>query len=170
MAPGWPAPAFLLSQRKSPARPGRSALARKSESALTGAPASSQGGAVEPRESELVFTKDGLKPEDRHCARALRKCADRALARWRVADNPVLKNYPAFSTEEGVVNAKQEKFLPTWVLKNSAGEPVAIPPEGKAFERDVWTGKTPLAERNRLALVRDVDSADSSPSRRGRKR
>ena len=109
---------------------------------------------IEPREGEIVFMKDGLKSKDWYCARILRKYVDRLHIHWFICNSAPLKSYSSAASGSRTANMEQAKFLPAWILKN--GEPVTVPPVGTAAERDMWTGKIPLTEWDRLALVRNV--------------
>ena len=98
--------------------------------------------------------KDGLRSKDWYCARILRKYVDRLRVHWFICNSPPLDTFSSASTSSKAANLKQAKFLPAWILKD--GHPITAPPVGKAVERDMWTGKIPLNEWDRLALVRNV--------------
>ena len=100
--------------------------------------------------------KDGLESKTWYCARILRKYADRIHVHWFITDTPPTESYKTATKAAREARLRAARFLPTWVLKNSSGEPVTKPPTGSAYERDMWTGKIPLKEWDRLALVRNV--------------
>ena len=99
---------------------------------------------------------DGLKATSWYCARILRKYGDRLHVHWFITDTPAAASYATASQEDRAAHLEAARFLPTWALQGSTGEPVAKPPQGKAYERDMWTGRMPLDQWDRLAPARNV--------------
>ena len=107
-----------------------------------------------PVESEYVILKDEVDAPGWYCAQILKVLTDRVKVAWLTTKVAPLTEYRRKSKEEKLARLKDAVFARTWILYT--GMPTSNVTLGSAKGANLWTGKLPIEEWDKLVLVRNV--------------
>jgi hypothetical protein len=108
------------------------------------------------REGEFILTKDDMEAKDWYCAEVSEVLTDRIKVNYYTTITPPLEDYENKSLALRTRRLNDTTFLRTWCLTTGTRTATTQPPTGIRLTRDVYSGKIPLRETDRHALVRNV--------------
>ena len=105
---------------------------------------------------EFILTKDDMEAKDWYCAEVSEVLPDRIKVNYYTTVTPPLEDFADKSLALRTRHLNDTSFLRTWCLKTGDRTATTQPPTGIRLTRDVYSGKIPLNETDRHALVRNV--------------
>jgi hypothetical protein len=110
-----------------------------------------------PEEGEFIITRDEIGAKTWHVAQVTDVLTDRTKVNYHTTLTQQVDNYSRTSPPKTQGRLDVGMWKRTWCLDNGMGKATTTPPTNPHRRtKDLWTGKLPLSELDRLMLARDV--------------
>ena len=110
-----------------------------------------------PKEGEYIITLDEIGAKTWHVAQVTEVLTDRIKVNYHTTLAQQVDNYSRTSPSKIKERLDVGMWKRTWCLDNGMGRATTTPPSNpRRRTEDLWTGKLPLSELDRLLLIRNA--------------